>query len=282
MSDPKMQPVEEQVLFEKDGHIATITFNRPRARNSLTIAGTARYSALLDQVRNDPDIHVLVLKGAGELAFCAGHDLKENADLPDVTDINERRAETKEEVELYLKLWTLPQPVISSVSGYCVGMGICFALTSDYVIAADNAKFGQLEASLGYAPEYAICPWKMSANRAKELSLFSELKSAEEMYTYNVVNKVVPLANIEEETYAVAKRLSEMNFNTVKMIKYQYNKTYEMMGFNNAIKFCEEVYNMHRQTMAEEMAEFNALAREYGFAAAVKMREEKTGVKYRQ
>lgn len=282
MSDKKLQPVEDQVLFEKNGHIATITFNRPHARNALTIAGTARYSALLDQVRDDPDIHVLVLKGAGDLAFCAGHDLKENADLPDVTDINERRAETNEEIELFLKLWKLPQPVIASVSGYCVGMGICFALTADYVIAADNAKFGQLEASLGYAPEYAIAPWKMSANRAKELSFFSELKTAEEMYAWNVVNKVVPLAEIEEATNAVAKRLSEMNYNTMKMIKYQYNKTYEMTGFYNAIQFCQEVYNMHRQTMADEMAEFNALAREYGFSAAVKMREEKTGVKYRQ
>lgn len=282
MSEKKVQPVEEQVLFEKNGHIATITFNRPHARNALTIAGTERYSKLLDQVRDDPDIHVLVLKGAGDLAFCAGHDLKENAELPDVTDINERRAETNEEIELYLKLWKLPQPVVCSVSGYCVGMGICFALTSDYIIAADNAKFGELEASLGYAPEYAINPWVMSATRAKELSFFSELKTAEEMYHYNVVNKVVPLAELEEATNAVAKRLSEMNYNTVKMIKYQYNKTYEMMGFNNAIQFCQEVYNMHRQTMAEEMAEFNALAREYGFAAAVKMREEKTGVKYRQ
>lgn len=275
-----IQPVEEQVLFEKEDHIAIITFNRPHARNALTTAGCERFGKLMDQIRNDKEVHVVILRGTGEKAFCSGHDLKENADLPDVSDINERRVETDEENELYRKIWNLPQPVIASVAGYCVGMGLVMSLAADYIIAADNAKFGEFEASLGYAPNFAIDPWKMTPNRAKELSMFSEAKTAAEMYQFNVVNKVVPYEELEEATMAAAKRLTQMNFNTIKMIKYQYNRTYEIMGFTHATLFCQEVYNMHRQTMVDDMAEFNDWASKYGFAEAVKMREQKSGANY--
>ena len=206
-----VQSVEEQILFEREGSIAFITFNRPHARNAITVAGNEYLRKLLDQVRNDTSIHVLVLRGAGDKAFCSGHDLKENAELPDVADIHERQEETAHEIALFRQIWDLPQPVIASISGYCVGMGIALALVSDYIIASENAKFGEFEVTLGYAPLFAINPWKMAPNRAKELSMFSEAKSAQEMYTYNVVNKVVPQEELESGAQVLETRLVSLD-----------------------------------------------------------------------
>lgn len=238
--------VEQQVLFEKKDHIATITFNRPESRNAITLAGQDRFYQLMKDIAKDSDIHVVVLRGAGDKAFCVGHDLKEDSVNPIITDINERRADTRYESDINLSIWDLPQPVISSVSGYCIGMGLCMVMTSDLVIAADNAKFGETQLALGFAPNYCINPWKMGLNHAKEMSLLGTLFSAEDMYRFGVVNRVVSYEELEKTTYEIARRIAELNFNAIKTVKYDYNKTYEMMNFKSAINFCGEVYNMHR------------------------------------
>jgi len=280
MSAQIVQSVEEQILFEREGSIAYITFNRPHARNAITVAGNERLRKLLDQVRSDSSIHVLVLRGAGDKAFCSGHDLKENAELPDVADIHERREETAHEIDLFMQIWNLPQPVIASISGYCVGLGVALAMVCDYIIASENARFGEFEVTLGYAPLFAINPWKMAPNRAKELSMFSEAKTAQEMYIYNVVNKVVPQEELDSATRAAAKRLSEIDSQTLKTIKYQYNHTYEIMGMQNALLLTQEVYNMHRQSIVTQMEQFKQSTREHGFGGAVKKLEEESGAKY--
>ena len=145
------------ILDEKQDNIGIITLNRPDKRNALNTELLNGLGDYLHQANDDPEVKVIVIRGAGEKAFTAGFDLKESMNN-NITDIVERRADTQHELDFFRYLWYLPKPVISAVQGYCIGGGNTIALMSDLIIAADNATFGNPEIVLGdasYQAEYA-------------------------------------------------------------------------------------------------------------------------------
>lgn len=117
------------ILYEKQDNIGIITLNRPEKRNALNSAMIQGLGDYLHQAADDPEVKVILIRGAGEKAFTAGFDLKESMEN-DITDIVERRADTQSEVEFFKYLWYLPKPVISAVQGYCIGGGITISLMS--------------------------------------------------------------------------------------------------------------------------------------------------------
>lgn len=118
-----------------------------------------------------------MIRAEGEKAFTAGFDLKESMEH-NITDIVERRADTKSEVDFFLYMWYLPKPIISAVQGYCIGGGITIAMMSDLVIAADNASFGNPEIVLGFTPEIPMEHWKLPFNKATEWYFMGKYFSA--------------------------------------------------------------------------------------------------------
>src|SRR5258707_5022902 len=143
----KVSQSYETILVERRGSIAIITINRPEKRNALNIQTRAEGAAVLDELRTDDSVRVVVFTGAGDKAFIAGADIAEFADR---TAISQR--EVMLERSLFTAIDSFPKPVIAMINGYCLGGGCELALACDIRVASDKASFGQPEINLGIIP----------------------------------------------------------------------------------------------------------------------------------
>jgi enoyl-CoA hydratase len=139
----------ENVIYEKEEGIATITINRPQKRNALNRATRVELRKVLEEIKSSEELRVLIITGAGEEAFIAG------ADIPELNEMNQwdmmNYLSTLSQ-KLYTDFGNLEIPVIGMINGYCFGGGLELALVCDIRIAAEDARFGQLEILLGIMP----------------------------------------------------------------------------------------------------------------------------------
>jgi len=241
------------VLYEVNDSIAVITLNRAEKRNAEMIDLMSKY---LHMANDDQSVRAIVIRGAGEKAFTAGFDLKESMEN-NITDIAERRQDTRTEIEFFKYLWYLPKPVICAVQGYCVGGGNMIALMSDLIVAADNATFGNPEMLLGYLPEIPIEVWKLPANKAMEWYLESKYYAAEEMREMGVVSEVVPFEQLMDRTMAIAKQAAKIPAESMKMLKEGVRHIYDIRGFSNSVDYFAEMFNLARTNMQQkDMGDF--------------------------
>src|SRR5215212_376534 len=137
----------ETLLVERRGRVAIITINRPEKRNALNIQTREEGAQILEELRDDESVGVVIFTGAGDKAFIAGADIAEFAG---------RTALTQRDVmmgrSLFTAIDTFPKPVIAMINGYCLGGGCELALACDIRIASENASFGQPEINLGIIP----------------------------------------------------------------------------------------------------------------------------------
>lgn len=212
------------LIVERTGAIATITLNRPAARNALDLAMRQEMLAALDEVEADASLRVLVLTGAGE-HFCAGGDVK---------TMRERRqtaAEGRVRVQMLNRmverLVDFPRPTLAMVDGYAVGAGTNLALCCDLVIASDRAKFGELFNKIGLAPDGGgtwFLPRLVGLARAKELIFTGDVFDAAEAARIGLVNRVVPVAELRAVTRALAEKIASGPPAVQRMAKHMLNR----------------------------------------------------------
>lgn len=214
-----------QTLFQgRSGAVATVTLNRPEARNALDIVMRRELAAVLDEVEADDGARVLILTGAGG-HFCSGGDVK---------TMRERRhtaAEGRGRVELLnamvQRLVNFPKPTIAMVDGYAVGAGSNLALCCDLIVASDRAKFGELFWKIGLVPDGGGT-WLLSRviglARAKELIFTADVIDAAEAERIGLVNRVVPAADLERATRALAEKIAAGPPAVLKMAKHMVNR----------------------------------------------------------
>jgi len=186
----------DDLLTERHGTVLTLTINRPGRRNAMTwevIAGLRREVA---KAKVDPGVRVVVLAGAGELAFCAGADLSGMVpkDPGGVTDEYARHHLARGWlVELFEELWALGKPTIARVQGWAMAGGFGLALACDLVVASDRARFGAPELNVGLWPYVVTVPMlrSMPPKKALELCLTSRVVGAEEAERIGFVTRVV-------------------------------------------------------------------------------------------
>jgi enoyl-CoA hydratase len=260
------------LLYEVKDKICFITLNRPKSLNAINEDMVIELGEAFDKATEDENVHVIVLAGAGERAFSAGFDINESISSP-IIEVVARRENTQLELDSFRKIWTTRKPVVASVHGYCIGGALHMAFMCDLMIVADNAQFGEPEVAFSYVPDVLIEPWKMNMNLARELLYLGEYMSAEDMYRAGVANRVVKPENLEEETLRIATRLASMPTDTMQMLKYQVNKTYEIKGIINAMDFAAEIFNQCRINQAQTQDEFNNIVQEKGLKAALEWQE---------
>ena len=161
----------ENIIYEVNEGIATITFNRPKALNALNGALLAELSQALDEIAADEDIRVLILTGAGDKSFVAGADISELATF----DSLKAKAFARRGHDIINKLQQLPIAVIAAVNGFALGGGTEISIACDFIYASENAKFGQPEINLGVIPGFGgtqRLPRLIGTNMAKELILY--------------------------------------------------------------------------------------------------------------
>ncbi len=197
----------DSLLLDRAGGIATLTLNRPEARNALSLAMRQELSGALDELEGDSRVRAIILTGAGG-NFCAGGDVKSMAR-------RHTAAEGQARVELLnrfvMRLFHFPKPTVAMVDGFAVGAGCNIALGCDLVIASDRARFGEVFARIGLVPDGGgtwLLPRLVGLAKAKELVFSAEIIEAAEALRIGLVNRVVPAAELEATTRALAGRIA--------------------------------------------------------------------------
>jgi len=212
----------ENILYQVEEGIATITFNRPKALNALNAALIGDLADALDKIAAEEDIRVLVLTGAGDKAFVAGADITE---LATFNPLSAKNFATFGQ-NVINKLQKLPIIVIAAVNGFALGGGTEIAIACDFIYASENAKFGQPEINLGLIPGFGgtqRLPRLVGTNMAKELIYTGKMISAAEGNQIGLVNKVVAPEQLMDEVMKVAKEIAAKGKVSLRAAKQAIN-----------------------------------------------------------
>jgi enoyl-CoA hydratase len=214
----------EHILTSVDGGVGLITLNRPSALNALCDELTKELAAALDEFEADDAIGCVVLTGS-QKAFAAGADIKElqGREFIDLYK-NDPFAESWSAVERFRK------PIIAAVAGYALGGGCEIAMMCDFIIAAENAKFGQPEITIGVMPGSGgtqRLPRYIGKAKAMDLILTGRTMDAEEAERCGLVARVVPLEDLLDEALNTAKKIASMSRPIAMMTKETVNAAYE-------------------------------------------------------
>lgn len=215
----------KEVLYSVDEGIGRIVINRPEKKNTLNIRARKRLIEILDEVARDETVQILVITGSGEEAFISGGDLSE---LKDFTAVEMFKYIETYGQRLYRKFEKLPVPTIALVKGYCLGGGCELAMACDLRIATPGAKFGLPELRYGIIPGGGGTQRLgklVGFGRAKELVLTGRIIDASEAEQIGLINKVVPLDQIEDYVKNLGKQIIAQGPVAVKMAKIVLNES---------------------------------------------------------
>lgn len=196
----------ETLLLERRDRVAIVTINRPDKRNALNIKTREEGAAMLEELRSDDSVGVVVFTGAGDKAFIAGADIGEFAGR---TAMMQRDVMTAR--SLFTAFDTFPKPVIAMINGYCLGGGCELALACDIRIASETASFGQPEINLGIIPGGGgtqRLTRLVGEGKAMELILSGDIIDAKVAYEIGLVNHVFPADQLEAKTMEIANRIA--------------------------------------------------------------------------
>jgi naphthoate synthase len=211
------------IRYETAEGVAKITICRPEVRNAFRPKTLFELSDAFDAARDDPAVGVIVFTGEGTEAFCSGGDQRIRGD-DGYRD--ERGIGRLNVLDLHIQIRRLPKPVVAMVAGYAIGGGHVLHLVCDLTIAADNARFGQTGPKVGsFDAGYGsgLLARTIGLKRAKEIWFLCEQYDAETALRWGLVNRVVPVERLEEETLAVCRRMLEHSPLALRLLKAGFN-----------------------------------------------------------
>jgi naphthoate synthase len=214
----------EDILFDKAEGVARITINRPHRHNAFRPETVDEIMRALHLARMDPEVGVVILTGAGDKAFCSGGDQKVRGDAGGYCDsqgVNHLNA-----LDLQRMIRTLPKPVVAMVAGWAIGGGHVLHLVCDLTIAAENARFGQtgpkvgsFDAGLGAG----LMARTVGMKKAKEIWFLCRQYDAAQALEMGLVNAVVPLERLEEETMVWCREMLRHSPTALRVLKAGFN-----------------------------------------------------------
>jgi len=222
---PNWQAVRtyEDIRFERDGGLAKITICRPEVRNAFRPKTLFELIDAFSRAREDGTIGVIIFTGEGDLAFCSGGDQRIRGNEGYVGDDGVPRLNV---LDLQRLIRSLPKPVIAAVAGYAIGGGHVLHVVCDLTIAADNARFGQTGPRVGsfdggFGSSYLAR--SVGQKKAREIWYLCEQYDAQEALAMGLVNKVVPLPELEATAVAWGRRILEHSPLAIRCLKAAFN-----------------------------------------------------------
>jgi naphthoate synthase len=211
------------IVYETAEGIAKLTINRPEVRNAFRPTTLFELSHAFNVARDDPGIGVIVLTGAGDQAFCSGGDQRIRGDdgYRDPQGIGRLNV-----LDLQIQIRRTPKPVVAMVAGYAIGGGHVLHVVCDLTIAADNARFGQTGPTVGsFDGGYGsgLLARMVGQKKAREIWFLCEQYSAREALDMGLVNTVVPLDRLEEETVAWCRKMLAKSPLALRLLKASLN-----------------------------------------------------------
>jgi naphthoate synthase len=213
----------QDILYEKADGMANITINRPEVRNAFRPLTVREMIDAFDEAREDPEVGVVILTGAGDEAFCSGGDQRVRGSAGYVGDDQVPRLNV---LDLQKRIRAIPKPVVAMVAGYAIGGGHVLHVVCDLTIAADNARFGQTGPKVGsfdggFGASYLARI--VGQKKAREIWFLCRQYDALQALDMGLVNAVVPLDRLEEETVAWCREMLAMSPMALRCIKASLN-----------------------------------------------------------
>lgn len=213
----------QTLLYEKRNGVLTITMNRPEVYNAFNEQMKKEINEALKEAEKDASVRCVVVRGAGDKAFCSGQDLKEHA---------AQRRSLKASIEksynpMIRRIRTMEKPVIAMLQGVAAGAGCSLALACDMRIASEKTRLIEVFIRIGLVPDsgsHWFLTRLVGLGKAFELAALGDEIAADEAFRLGLVNKVVPSQQLEEETMKIADRLAEGPTKAIGLIKRALNK----------------------------------------------------------
>jgi len=254
------------VTYERRGRAALVTMNRPRYRNAQNSAMTYALDEAFTRAVDDNEVAVIVLAGAGD-HFSAGHDIgtperDADASFPrravmwwDHADKAGADRRYAREMEVYLGMcrrWReMPKPAVAMVQGACIAGGLMLAWVCDLIVAAEDAFFADPVLRMGIpGVEYFAHPWALGPRFAREVLFTGERFGARRAYEVGMVNRVVPRAELESATFALAERIATMPAFGLALAKRAVNQCEDQMGLRAGM---DAVFGLHHVAHAHNV-----------------------------
>ena len=254
----------ESILYEVADAVATITMNRPQVANAQDTTLIDEMDDAFTQADADDSVRVVILAGKGK-HFSSGHDLRAlvgDAE-PDKWRLMRETPEGlkyHEQVMYYdrcKRIHDFRKPTIAAVQGSCVAAGLMLACMCDLIVAADDATFSNPVLRMtGAGVELLVEPWELGIRKAKEFLLTGDIIDAQEAWRLGLVNRVVPRAELTEQTRALADRISLVPPATAQVVKDTLNHTADLMGQSDSWKYHFMAHHwMHNTATAAQALE---------------------------
>jgi enoyl-CoA hydratase/carnithine racemase len=262
---------EPVLLVEDVDAVRRLILNRPAKLNALNSELSSVLSGGLTEAALDEAVRVVVIAGAGR-SFCAGYDL--NEETGDGSPLESLTGS----LENLLEIFDHPKPIIAEVRGHCLAGGCDLMMMCDLAVASDDAIFGQPEIRFGSTVVAHVMPWLVGARRAKELVLTGrDDVTADEAYRIGLVNRVVPMESLQNETMRLAAQLAVVDPTVMALTKRAINRSWEVSGFRQALIDGVELGAEIETARSPEREEFDRLAAEHGLKEAIRWRDARFG-----
>jgi enoyl-CoA hydratase/carnithine racemase len=217
----------EVILYEKLDNVAYVTLNRPKALNAYNIRMRDELYEVLSAIRDDDEVRVAILKGAGEKAFCAGADLTEFLTAPPPVFARQARFER----DIWGLFTGIQKPFIAAMHGYVLGSGIEMSLCCDIRLCSDDARFGLPEVTLGIIPAAGgsqTLPRTIGRSHALDILLTGRWLNADEARRLKLVNRVLPRQNLFAEAERLAHLIKDFDPRVVTCAKQAITRGLDM------------------------------------------------------
>ena len=222
-------PSLEQALLAVDGHVATITLNRPDQRNPLSAGMLRDLLSAFQWCQAQAEVRVVVLTGAGNRAFCAGADLSSfDADAA-VTEL-ERHHGRQAFVELFVLMAALGKPIVGRINGHALAGGLGLAVSCDLLVAVDTATFGTPEVNVGIWPMMiqAVLSRNVPRKVLLEMVMLGDRWTATQMQSYGVINRVVPVHELDSAVADITEKLVKKSPAVMRLGKDSFYRQQDM------------------------------------------------------
>ena len=217
----------ETIIYEKLDNVAHVTLNRPKALNAYNIQMRDDLYEILGAIRDDDEVRVTILKGAGDKAFCAGADLTEFLTAPPPVFARRIRFER----DIWGLFTGIQKPFIAAMHGYVLGSGIEMSLCCDIRLCSDNARFGLPEVTLAIIPAAGgsqTLPRAIGRSHALDVLLTGRWLNAEEAKRMKLVNRVLPIQQLYSEAERLAHRIKSYDPRAVTCVKQAVTRGLDM------------------------------------------------------
>jgi enoyl-CoA hydratase len=262
------------VRYETEGKVGVVTLDRADKLNAINSVMKDEIIAAFAHADKDAATSVIVLRANGR-SFSAGFDLGHSPDRgkdSGAADPNTWDAILHRSFDFGMSPWSTTKPVIASVQGHVLGGGCELALMCDLTIAAEDAKFGEPEVRFSHLGPLMVMPWFIGLKRARELLFFGDMIDARTALQFGMVNRVVPTAELREETMRYAKRLALISPEALRWGKRVINRGAEIAGLRAAVEAGVDSFVSLYATQTEVGREFGRRVQQEGLKAALEWR----------